>query len=112
MTVNSLHPSAIGRAATQARPPAGQADSPPPGIGSIDWRAARRASRACCCPARPAVLAVIPPAAGRPDPTDLLLCGHHYRASRRALASAGVMVLDMNGSLVLGEAWPQARADV
>ena len=50
------------------------------------------AGRACCCPATPLVVAVIPPAAGRPHPTDLLLCGHHYRACRNALHAAGAAV--------------------
>jgi hypothetical protein len=44
---------------------------------------------ACCCPARAMVQAVMPPTAARPHETELLLCGHHYRASRTALAAAG-----------------------
>lgn len=52
------------------------------------------AGRACCCPARPVVVAVIPPAAGRHHPTDLLLCGHHYRACRDGLEAAGAAVRD------------------
>lgn len=39
----------------------------------------------------PLVVAVIPPAAGRPHPTDLL-CGHH-RACRNALQAAGAAAL-------------------
>jgi hypothetical protein len=31
---------------------------------------------------------VMPPTPARPYETDLLLCGHHYRASRTALAAA------------------------
>jgi hypothetical protein len=34
----------------------------------------------------------MPPTATRPHQTDLLLCGHHYRASRDALAAAGATV--------------------
>jgi hypothetical protein len=52
------------------------------------------ADRACCCPARPMVMVIIPPAAGRPHSTDLLLCGHHYRASAAALNAIGAAVLD------------------
>lgn len=63
----------------------------------INWRTARLASRACCCPARPMFIAVIPPSPGRRLPTDLLLCGHHYRASKRSLAVAGAVILDMDG---------------
>jgi hypothetical protein len=50
------------------------------------------AGRACCCPARPLVVAVIPPAAGRPHPADQL-CGHHHRACRNALQAAGAAAL-------------------
>jgi hypothetical protein len=35
---------------------------------------------------------VIPPAATRPRPADLWLCGHHYRASQAALKSAGAQI--------------------
>ncbi len=48
--------------------------------------------RACCCPARPAVKVVLPPAPGRSAPVDLWLCGHHYRLSRAALAGAGARI--------------------
>jgi hypothetical protein len=53
------------------------------------------ASRACCCPARPVVRVVMPPTAGRPHRTDLLLCGHHYRVSSKALAAAGATVSEL-----------------
>jgi hypothetical protein len=52
------------------------------------------ASRACCCPARPAVVALMAPAPGRPHRTDLLLCRHHYRMSLQALTAAGAIILD------------------
>jgi len=50
--------------------------------------------RACCCPARPVVRVLIPPAPARPHSVDLLLCGHHYRASGAALAAAGAVIMD------------------
>jgi hypothetical protein len=50
------------------------------------------ASRACCCPATPVVRVIMPPTAGRRHSADLLLCGHHYRVSSQALASAGAAV--------------------
>jgi hypothetical protein len=53
----------------------------------------------------PAVIAVIPPSEERRHQTDLLLCGHHYRASSRALAAAKVAVLNIDGSPVTGSAW-------
>ena len=66
----------------------------------IDWRRVMRADRSCCCPSRPAVIAVLPPSPGRPHRTELLLCGNHYRLSRRALAAAGATVLDPDGTPV------------
>ena len=72
-----------------------------PAAGSplVDWRASlRRAEHACCCPARPAVVVIMPASAGRPLPVDLLLCGHHYRASERALAAAGAEVFGTDGA--------------
>jgi hypothetical protein len=50
--------------------------------------------RACCCPARPVVRVLIPPASARPHSVDLLLCGHHYRTSRAALTAAGALIMD------------------
>ena len=60
------------------------------------------ADRACCCPARPVVTVIMPPAPGRPHPVDLLLCGHHFRVSRAALTAAGAAVYDNTGALVAG----------
>lgn len=86
------------------------AQAPPDPIRLIDWRAARLASRACCCPARPAVIAVIPPAPGRRSPVDLLLCGHHYRKSRAALAAIGATLLDIDGGRLTASEWPEDRS--
>ena len=60
--------------------------------------------RACCCPARPVVRVMMPATACRPDPVDLLLCGHHYRASQAALQAAGAAVYDHEGLLIMGTA--------
>jgi hypothetical protein len=54
--------------------------------------------RACCCPAPPVVRAIMPPTPGRRHSVDLLLCGHHYRVSRPALAAAGASILTLSGS--------------
>jgi hypothetical protein len=51
-------------------------------------------SRACCCPARPVVKVIMPPTPHRPQPADLWLCGHHYRASLVSLELAGATVED------------------
>lgn len=51
------------------------------------------------------VVAFIPTSPGRPHRTDLLLSGHHYRASREALAAAGATVVDLDGTPVAGSHW-------
>jgi len=61
-------------------------------------------ARACCCPARPVVTVVMPPAASRPHPVDLLLCGHHFRVSQAALRAAGAAVYDQTGLLIMAGA--------
>src|SRR5271166_5773201 len=58
------------------------------------------AGRACCCPARPVVRVLIPPTFARPHSVDLLLCGHHYLASRAALGTVGAAVIDETGTVV------------
>lgn len=58
------------------------------------------AGRACCCPAMPVTVVVMPPADGRPYPVDLLLCAHHYRASIVALLATGAAVYDMGGVVI------------
>lgn len=58
------------------------------------------AGRACCCPARPAAVVVMPPAGERPYPVDLLLCAHHYRVSVAALLAAGAAVYDVAGVVI------------
>ena len=52
-------------------------------------------SRSCCCPARPVVKVIMPPAARQARPVDLWLCGHHYRASLAALLTAGATVEEL-----------------
>ncbi len=58
------------------------------------------AERSCCCPARPVVMVLIPPASAHQLPVDLLLCGHHYLSSRAALAVVGAVVMDETGAIV------------
>jgi hypothetical protein len=40
------------------------------------------------------VRVLVPPASARRHSVDLLLCGHHYRASCAALAVAGAVIMD------------------
>jgi hypothetical protein len=56
------------------------------------------------------VIAVMPPTRGRPHQTDLLLCGHHYRVSRRSLTAAGAVMVDMAGDQLDPDEWPGPRA--
>jgi len=73
----------------------------------INPRALRTADRACCCAAKPAVMALMPAAPHRPHETDLLFCAHHYRAARGGLAASGATVVDEAGYVVASTgAWP------
>lgn len=107
-----LHRSAAGRGADAAGPGSGRAGWQRRGKMQIDLSAAMSADRACCCPAKPVVVAIIPPGPGRPRPGDLLLCGHHYRVSRQALAAQAVTVVDIEDGQPAEDAWPLARTGV
>ena len=72
---------------------------------AVDSTIPRYADRACCCLAQPAVMAVMPPVGGRRPETELLLCWHHYRVSKTALAAAGATILDMRGQRLEGDYW-------
>jgi hypothetical protein len=61
--------------------------------------------QACCCVAPAVVQVVMPPSAGRPDETELLLCGHHYRISRADLATARATVSELPGSSADTAVW-------
>ena len=50
---------------------------------------------ACCCPANPVVRVIMPASAARHHRTELLLCGHHYRVSRQALAAANATITEI-----------------
>ena len=63
------------------------------------------ADQACCCVARAVVRVVVPPTPGRSHETELLLCGHHYRVSRAALAAAHARVEELPGAAADDSAW-------
>lgn len=69
------------------------------------------AERSCCCPARPVVRVLIPPASERRLPADLLLCGHHYLASKAALAAVGAVVMDETGTVLYPPSVQESTAD-
>jgi len=58
--------------------------------------------RSCCCAGPPTYRVLIPASAARPHATDLLLCGHHYRASRAELTRTSAAVFDADGALIAG----------
>ncbi len=57
------------------------------------------------------VRALIRPAGRRRLPADLLLCGHHYLASKAALAAAGAVVIDETGTVVTAPSASGKTAD-
>jgi len=85
-------------------PPAGVGDNAPesgstaPREPALLIRPENRDDRACCCPARPVVRAIMPPTTDRRHSVDLLLCGHHYRVSRPVLAAAGASIITLSGN--------------
>lgn len=56
--------------------------------------------RADCCVGRAAYRVIVPPSRNRPRATRLLLCSHHFRASRTGLAHACVDVYNSCDRLV------------
>ena len=74
-----------------------RAPRPRPARRHCPGQPAGPADPACCCPARPVVRVVMPATAARPHRTELLLCGHHYRVSRQALAAARAVVTEIPG---------------
>jgi hypothetical protein len=67
--------------------------------------AASPTDQACCCVARAVVRVVMPPTADRPHQTELLLCGHHYRASRAALSAAHASMHELAGNFADPLTW-------
>ena len=101
MNARSLHPSAQGDTTA--------AQSAPGGADSAISASADPEGRACCCPANAVVRVIMPPTAARPRETELLLCGHHYRVSRRALAAAHATVRQLPGTPADTAAWIDVR---
>jgi hypothetical protein len=89
------------------RPPSVRKDAQPACLPLDDAIPAREtpADMACCCPAKATVRVTMPPTQARPHETGLLLCGHHYRASRAALAAARAVVRALPGTSPDVAAW-------
>jgi len=82
-------------------------DRPAPAFYLADWPTLLRlAERACCCSAKPAVVAIVPPGPDRASPSDLLLCRHHYVASERVLVDGAAAVFGSEGEPLT----PRAKA--
>jgi len=75
------------------------------GDDCLATQSAALAGRACCCAAKAAVLVTMPPGPSRRHTTGLLLCGHHYRVSRRALAAAGAVARELPGTPADVSSW-------
>ncbi|SRR5579871_4196966 len=74
------------------------------GLPQDDLLPVGREDRACCCPAQPVVRVIMPPSSKRQHSVDLLLCGHHYRVSRQALAAARARIENLPGKADAAEA--------
>lgn len=73
----------VGRQSTQTRPD--DQMEPPSTLGE---------ARADCCSAKPAVRLVLSMPLPSGHPAELLMCAHHYRANRSALAQIGATAFD------------------
>ena len=72
---------------------------------SLSAESASAADRACCCAAKAAVRVTMPAGPSRAHPTELLLCGHHYRLSRQALVEAQATVHELPGTPADVSSW-------
>jgi len=106
MPMSSQHPSYLGRLSRTSRAADEQAETTESAV--LYEPQARYSTRACCCLGAPMVIAVIAAANGRPADTELLLCGHHYRQSRRALVAMGATLTDIRGYSLTPTNWPES----
>jgi hypothetical protein len=100
MTAMYEHPSYYGRVRQQ---PATEGPVAPPieSMSDANVIVLANAERSCCCVAKPAVIALIRVGSDRRQ-VDLLLCMHHYRASRQTLTNHDATVLDASGAVLTG----------
>jgi hypothetical protein len=96
--MRSMHAGATGR----ENHPSYQSRAEAPRSTAGWLKQLQSADRACCCTAPPVVMVVMPATSERSRPVDLLLCGHHYRASQRSLEAAGAVIFDSR--VILAEA--------
>lgn len=76
-----------------------QSERPPGQLGVADaaewFTRLQVAERACCCPARPVMVALLPPPQDGTELVEVFLCGHHGRRSQASLAAAGALVYQL-----------------
>jgi hypothetical protein len=84
--------------------------APEPWVAPLFHRPLPAGARACCCPARAVYAVVVAPSAELPHPPDVLLCGHHMRASQQRLSGEGIAVYGPDGVLVAPVAHVLVRA--
>ncbi|OLE23867.1 MAG: hypothetical protein AUG49_14895 [Catenulispora sp. 13_1_20CM_3_70_7] len=66
---------------------------------------------ACCCSATPMVTVLLfSRTVPEREAVDLLLCGHHYRASVATLDAAGAVVFDADGVVLVPDPWDSETA--
>jgi hypothetical protein len=95
MIADSRYSRFAGRAGA---PPDAERIPPDDGLVASAYRSVlARADRACCCTAKPAVIAIMPPSPTRRKRVELLFCMHHYRASRVGLGEAGALIVGPDG---------------
>ena len=104
MSMRFQHPSYFGRLNRTASAVDEPPETPEP-AAAAQLPPSRYSQRACCCPALPNVIAVIQ-GNDRHALAELLLCGHHYRQSRQALAASGATLMDLKGRSLTSETWP------
>ena len=56
-------------------------------------------TRADCCSARAGYRVILPATGERPEPAELLLCGHHLRVSQASLEARKATVLEVDRTL-------------
>src|SRR5262245_57186785 len=103
MSMRFQHPSYFGRFNRSANTVDEGPATPEP--AAVPGPSPRHLQRACCCPAPPSVIAVIP-ANDRDGQVELLLCAHHYRQSRGALAASAATLTDLKEEPLTSETWP------
>lgn len=71
-----------------------------PWVPPLLIRGVSAGATACCCPALAQYAVYLSTSFDAPQPAEILLCGHHLRASAERLAQPDVAVYDLTGRYV------------